>query len=75
MRKPVHIVEAQEPDYEMSSKDDVLKAMLKGHIDLDNERFKNLIADVADIKTKMNLVTYGVFGAVGVALLNLVIKH
>lgn len=74
-RRPVHMVEPSEPDYEVRDTGDVIKAMLNGHIELDNLRFDNISKSIDDIKKKMDLAIYGIVGAVGVAVLNLVLKH
>lgn len=75
VRRTVQIVEPQEPDYEVKNHDDVIKAMLQGHIDLDNVRFDSMIDMVKEIKKKIDLVTFGIIAAVGTAVLNLVIHH
>lgn len=63
------------PDFEVKGDVDVIAALLKGHTDLDNERFDKLGAMISKVEKKIDLATMGVLAAVGAAVLNLVIKH
>lgn len=73
-RRPVHMVEPSEPDFEISNAEDVYKVMLKGHIDLDDERFKSQDARLKSIEQKLDWAGLGIIGTVALGVMHLILK-